>query len=74
MTPRSSVQHHVPLVATLAAGLILIAMVGQTTATVITATPVDFTVAEQTAFNGAVATFTDDNPAATPSDFTATID
>src|SRR5689334_7111297 len=43
-------------------------------ATVITAFPVDFTVAEGTAFNDAVATFTDDNSAAMPTDFTATID
>jgi hypothetical protein len=43
-------------------------------ATVITAFPVDFTAAEQSSFNGAVATFEDDNPGATPTDFTATID
>jgi hypothetical protein len=43
-------------------------------ATVITASPVDFSINEGAAFNGAVATFTDDNPAAVPSDFTATID
>ncbi|HXO40295.1 MAG TPA: hypothetical protein VN999_02525 [Thermoanaerobaculia bacterium] len=43
-------------------------------ATTITAFPVDFSTAEGTAFNGAVATFEDDNPAATPADFTATID
>jgi hypothetical protein len=43
-------------------------------ATVITTFPVDFTAAEGTAFNGAVATFEDDNSAATPADFTATID
>lgn len=43
-------------------------------ATVITASPVDFSINEGGAFNGAVATFTDDNPAATPADFTATID
>jgi PKD repeat protein len=61
-------------VATLAAGLILVAGAGRAAATVITAFPVDFSVAEQSAFNGAVATFEDDNPAATPSDFTASID
>lgn len=43
-------------------------------ATVITAFPVNFTAGEQTIFNGAVAVFDDDNPAATPADFTATID
>jgi hypothetical protein len=43
-------------------------------ATVITASPVDFTVNEGAVFNDAVATFTDDNPDAAPSDFTATID
>src|ERR1700688_1375716 len=43
-------------------------------ATTITAFPVDFSAAEGAAFNGAVATFEDDNPAATPADFTATID
>ncbi len=43
-------------------------------ATVITPSPVPFTVAEGTLFNGGVATFTDDNPGATPADFTATID
>jgi PKD repeat protein len=62
------------VLATLAASLILMAGAGSAQATVITATPVDFTVAEQSAFNGAVATFADDNPAAMPSDFTATID
>ncbi len=62
----------------LGACLLLLAMPGVSNATVITASPQDFSVAEGTAFNGAddgpVATFTDDNPAATPSDFTATID
>ena len=43
-------------------------------ATVITAFPVDFSATEGTAFNGAVATFEDDNAAATPGDFTASID
>ncbi|HXO29880.1 MAG TPA: hypothetical protein VOA80_21205 [Thermoanaerobaculia bacterium] len=43
-------------------------------ATTITAFPVDFSAAEGAAFNGAVATFEDDNAAATPADFTATID
>jgi hypothetical protein len=42
-------------------------------ATVITASPVDFSVNEQSLFNGAVATFVDDNPGASPADFTATI-
>jgi len=43
-------------------------------ATVITASPVDFSATEGTAFNDAVATFSDDNPNATPADFTASID
>jgi hypothetical protein len=43
-------------------------------ATTITAFPVDFSATEGAAFNGAVATFEDDNTAATPADFTATID
>jgi len=43
-------------------------------ATTITAFPVDFAIGEGAAFNGAVATFEDDNPSAMPSDFTATID
>jgi hypothetical protein len=43
-------------------------------ATTITAFPVDFSATEGTAFNGAVATFEDDNSAATPADFTASID
>lgn len=46
----------------------------QAGATVITPSPVPFTTPEQSSFTGAVATFTDDNPAATPADFTATID
>jgi hypothetical protein len=60
--------------AALAAGILLAALAGRAGATVITAMPVDFSVAEGTAFNDAVATFTDDNSAATPADFTATID
>ncbi|HYL05153.1 MAG TPA: hypothetical protein VE075_03885 [Thermoanaerobaculia bacterium] len=58
----------------LAAVFLLAALAGRAGATTITAMPVDFSVAEGTAFNDAVATFTDDNPAAMPSDFTATID
>jgi hypothetical protein len=56
----------------LAAGVLLTA--GRAGATVITAFPVDFAVNEQSAFNDVVATFEDDNPDATPADFTATID
>jgi hypothetical protein len=62
------------VLAALAAGVLLAATAGRANATVITASPVDFSVAEGTAYNAAVATFTDDNPAATPADFTATID
>jgi hypothetical protein len=61
-------------VAALVAALVSMAAAGRAAATVITAMPVDFSVAEGTAFNGAVATFEDDNAAATPADFTATID
>jgi hypothetical protein len=43
-------------------------------ATVITASPVDFTAPEQSLFSGTVATFTDDDPAATPDSFVAVID
>jgi len=57
-----------------AAGLFLILAAGRAGATVITAFPVDFSSPEQSDFNGAVATFTDDNPAAGVGDFTATID
>src|SRR5260370_33557995 len=60
--------------AALAAGILLAALAGRAGATTITAMPVDFSVAEGTALNDAVATFTDDNAAATPADFTATID
>jgi len=58
----------------LAVGLVLVAGVGRVEATVITAFPADFSIGEQAAFNGEVATFEDDNPAASPGDFTATID
>jgi hypothetical protein len=58
----------------LAAGVLFLTAAGRAGATVITAFPVDFSVAEQSTFDGAVATFEDDNPAATPADFTATID
>ena len=54
--------------------MFLVAAAGRAGATVITASPVDFSVAEQSSFSGAVATFTDDNPDATTADFTATID
>jgi len=61
--------------AVLLASMVLLALAAERAdATTITAFPVDFAVAEQSAFNGAVATFEDDNPAATPADFTATID
>src|SRR5580693_2458507 len=55
-------------------GLLISAAAGRAGATTITAFPVDFTATETVAFSGAVATFEDDNPAATPADFTATID
>ncbi len=53
---------------------LLLAWAGRAGATVITAFPVNFAVAEQSVFHDAVATFEDDNPAASPADFTATID
>ena len=62
------------LPAALAAGLLLLAFAGRAGATVITPAPVDFTVAEATLFDGAVATFTDDDPLANPGSFSATID
>jgi hypothetical protein len=43
-------------------------------ASVITASPVNFSASEQSSFNGTVATFTDDNPSAQPTDFVAVID
>jgi hypothetical protein len=43
-------------------------------ATVITPMPNDFAANEASAYNGLVAVFTDDNPAAAPTDFTTTID
>jgi hypothetical protein len=60
--------------AALATGVLLAVAAGRAGATVITASPVDFSVAEGMSYNAAVATFTDDNAAATPADFTATID
>jgi len=61
-------------VAMLAASLVLFGVATQSAATVITAAPNDFTVPEQATFNGEVASFTDDNPSASQTDFTATID
>jgi hypothetical protein len=60
--------------AAVVAVVLLLAAPGRAGATVITATPVDFSAAEASAFNGAVATFEDDNPAASPADFNASID
>src|SRR3982751_3649016 len=54
--------------------LLLILAAGPAGATVITASPVNFSASEQSLFSGVVATFTDDNPAAAPSDFVAVID
>jgi hypothetical protein len=47
---------------------------GAANATTITASPILVNATEGTAFSGSVATFDDDNPDATPADFTATID
>jgi len=60
--------------AAFAAAVLVAATAAPAAATVIMASPVDFSAAEGAAFNGAVATFEDDNPAATATDFTATID
>jgi uncharacterized repeat protein (TIGR01451 family) len=54
--------------------LIAAAVLTPANATVITAFPSDRTVQAGTQFTEVVATFEDDNPAATPADFTATID
>ena len=58
----------------LAAGALLALAARPAGATVITAAPVDFAAGEQSAFSGAVATFTDDDPAATADSFVAVID
>jgi hypothetical protein len=56
------------------AAMLLAAVARPAGATVITASPVDFTAPEQSLFSGTVATFTDDDPAATPDSFVAIID
>jgi hypothetical protein len=61
-------------VLSLLAFLLLIAVAAPAGATVITPTPSDFTVDEGTAFNGAVAMFTDDDSSTNASSFTASID
>jgi PKD repeat protein len=58
----------------LTAGILLALAAGPAGASVITASPVNFSASEQSLFSGTVATFTDDNPAATPADFVAVID
>ncbi|HEY0553072.1 MAG TPA: hypothetical protein VGG20_02335, partial [Thermoanaerobaculia bacterium] len=58
----------------LAAGALLAAAARPAGATVITASPVNFAATEQTPFSGTVATFTDDDPNATPGSFVAVID
>lgn len=63
-----------PMIVWLGACMLLVALPNHAAATVITAFPVDFAVPEASNFNGAVATFSDDNPAASPADFVATID
>jgi hypothetical protein len=60
--------------ATLATMAAMLALPSRAGATVITAAPIDFGAAEQSVFQDGVASFTDSNPAATPADFTATID
>ncbi|MFL6237688.1 MAG: hypothetical protein ACJ76N_31520 [Thermoanaerobaculia bacterium] len=56
------------------AALFLTVLARPAGATVITASPVDFTAPEQSLFSGTVATFTDDDPAATPDSFVTIID
>jgi hypothetical protein len=58
----------------LAAGVLLALTVRPAGATVITASPVNFAATEQAPFSGTVATFTDDDPNATPDSFVAIID
>jgi len=73
MSSRSWAGRAIGSVLLLAAGLAAVSA-SPLAATVITAFPVDFAAPEQSLFSGAVATFEDDNPAAGPADFTATID
>ena len=63
-----------PFIRVLAAGFFLAVAARPALATVITASPVNFSASEQSLFSGTVATFTDDNPAAAPGDFVAVID
>jgi hypothetical protein len=58
----------------LAAGVLLALAAAPAGATVITASPVNFSASEQSLFSGVVATFTDDDPSAMPGDFVAVID
>jgi hypothetical protein len=58
----------------LAAGVLLALAARPAAATVITASPVNFTAAEQSLFSGTVATFTDDDPNADAGSFIAIID
>jgi hypothetical protein len=52
----------------------LLALPAVSFATVITGSPQDFSTPEAVSYSGPVANFSDDNPAATASDFNATID
>lgn len=67
---------HVITLRFLAAAVFLAASARQAGATTIFPSPInlDFTVAERSAFSGAVAVFEDSNSAAGPGDFVATID
>ena len=65
---------HPMMLRLLSAGVFLVGAVRNANATVITASPVNFSVTERSTFNGLVATFSDDNPAATTADFNASID
>jgi hypothetical protein len=74
--PISRIGLHVIGLRFLATAVFLAAAARQARATTITFSPIDlnFTVAERSLFSGAVAVFEDDNPAAGPGDFVATID
>ena len=75
MSRRSSLSKARGLASLLPAALaFLLVAPGGASATVITAMPVTYSATESAAFNGAVATFEDDNPTATPADFNASID
>jgi hypothetical protein len=73
--PPFGTKAHLMMLRLLSAGVLLIGAARQVSATVITVDLVfPFSVSEGSAFSGIIATFGDDNPAASPSDFNASID